>query len=365
MTEEQLLILKKNYHEALRDIFPATLYKAAERMFPGRWYLQKPGFEGIKDGYSNRANIPSVNTIRDYLTNNVKLIIHYPEFTITNSESRTHVIKNLFVIIWPNYYLTGLRTTFTPEEVACKYAHSHLNPEVVYNRCRDGSNFCLGDSELGILLQFFRGNQEELTEDNFCYMLTLLDQYIHWESLEGGPYKHISNIVSTDKQKVCNISERDYWFSRVIIRKFLSNNNKINITVLPNKIEVIDDDTLEESLLNFSNDIRCRISNEVICEKNIINNQYYKRVLTDYTIYEREIKFRNQIFKTEVVSDNNTEDINNYKQAIHPTFKRWFAKTLSEILTKTYFENPEFRSFSGSYSHREPVEQDQIPMLQD
>ena len=68
--------------------------------------------------------------------------IHFPEFTITNSNGDSHNIRDLFVILDITVYsenikilgdrLRGFRTTLTYKELISGYQHSHLYPRNDY-----------------------------------------------------------------------------------------------------------------------------------------------------------------------------------------------------------------------------------------
>lgn len=123
------------------------------------------------------------------------IIIKYDELTISNSENKTHNIKNLFVKIGFNYDccikgdIEGLRTFLYAIELNNFYRHSHLSSET------DGkfSRFCLGDdTPLRMLLVEF-SNPTWIIEDLRMFFYCL-EEYVRWESLEGGPYRKIKDL---------------------------------------------------------------------------------------------------------------------------------------------------------------------------
>ena len=140
------------------------------------------------------------------INNLLSLYIHFPEITITNSKRQTHLIKDLYIqydiqvrkanFNTSNYKLevsfSGKRAALSLKEWEGGYRHSHL---------MTGSNifscFCLGRSDYSILLQSL---QIEPTENNWMLVFLGLENYLSWESLEGGPYLTIDSIkYSSDK----------------------------------------------------------------------------------------------------------------------------------------------------------------------
>lgn len=144
------------------------------------------------------------------------ILILFDDFTIINSNNLTHNIKDLYVEFCFHsknmkssklrYPLSGFRTTLTIREGYTSYAHSHLNMERIHNidqfkqeiqnnRQRD---FCLGDSnDFSDLARGFY-ERKSLKYQDIYKMIEYLDQYVRWESLEGGPYRRMSRTKSYD-----------------------------------------------------------------------------------------------------------------------------------------------------------------------
>lgn len=125
---------------------------------------------------------------------NQELIIKFPELTLFNSIGSQHTIKDLFIKIKASSVgiintLYGTRTTFNLKELSSNYIHSHLHPDAI----NGFSNFCMGTSELGMYMAE-KSNTPDLSEDEFEYLLHIINNYLTWESLEGGPYKKIDDI---------------------------------------------------------------------------------------------------------------------------------------------------------------------------
>ena len=165
----------------------------------------------------------------------VNVTIHYPEILITNSYKQKHKIRDLYLtftiscswsasssynkrILTISSILTCSRGTLTSIEYAKNYYHSHC-----------GNSFCLGYSELRDFLNevAYTG----LNSDNFEFFTYILDDYLKWESLEGGPYRKIenlTNITSRTYRANANIRSSDID-TEGIIKYFIDNNIELPI----------------------------------------------------------------------------------------------------------------------------------------
>lgn len=167
--------------------------------------IVKPTPDDLLDTYVESGyNMASIEAQRDnYFKNNIetiggfRIIIHFPEVTITNSRKGSHVIKDLWVKIGIkkngniNTHLHGLRTTMTTLEYDQRYMHSHLagfNPDNI-----QWSHFCLGSGEINQVLMLLNTKFDEI---NFTLLCLHLKNYVKWESLEGTPHNKMENIIS-------------------------------------------------------------------------------------------------------------------------------------------------------------------------
>ena len=129
------------------------------------------------------------------------MIIHFPEIDICNSAGKKHPIKDLFVKF--NFlhdfsaidsFLSGLRTTLSTVEVLKSYQHSHLNSNGLGSWC----SFCLGSStpivKCFMELQIDKAFSQKDWKDKYYMFLFQIDQYVRWESKEGGPYRFFKDL---------------------------------------------------------------------------------------------------------------------------------------------------------------------------
>ena len=132
-----------------------------------------------------------------------EILIHFPKIKMTNSKGLQHDITNMYAMLRYQHInkmfsgtLRGARSTRTGSEQTNSYIHSHLPSTGL---CNFGS-FCLGSSTLGMLLSDLATIQptpERLEDLKLRFMLVLMEieNYLGWESVEGGPYKYMKDIA--------------------------------------------------------------------------------------------------------------------------------------------------------------------------
>jgi len=146
----------------------------------------------------------------------VYIYIKWEEFTISNSGNDTHVIRDFFIRIRCNesYRVQGLdgaRATISLKEIQSLYMHSHC----ASTRAGEFQKMCTGNTILTDLMVML--SSSEFCMELFEMFLVQLDLYVRWESLEGGPYKRISNInyTSTSDLTLNNINSRALFQSPI------------------------------------------------------------------------------------------------------------------------------------------------------
>lgn len=160
------------------------------------------------------------------------LIIHFPKVEIKNSRKETHEILDMYVRL--KFYLRrggseeigagyiliiedieGYRSTLTTMEWRSSYSHSHLEGGKDSTESAEFRSFCLGSGEINI----YRSQFNSTFTNQVSYIQSLLMQVqalVSWESLEGGPYKHMNNIMSSNS---LTSEERINIHSRNMIRE--------------------------------------------------------------------------------------------------------------------------------------------------
>ena len=123
------------------------------------------------------------------------IAVKFDDITITNSIEQSHHIGTIVVYLEGWAYqdrmritkrLKALRTSYTVEEAVVGYTHSHLPTG------RSLQDFCLGhDNHMFMQLD----GQQLVSELELESILIGLQDYIAWESLEGGPHIKMEQIT--------------------------------------------------------------------------------------------------------------------------------------------------------------------------
>lgn len=130
------------------------------------------------------------------------LVIYYPVVKITNEHHKSYIKKNLYVIlklaqgngIVKIINFKVMTSSMTLQEYTQKYVHSHVNfafrhaPNNGYDYVPDLS-VCTGSGPLSRIYSFVIEK-----ETNVIHILTLIDQFLSVESLEGVPYRRLEHL---------------------------------------------------------------------------------------------------------------------------------------------------------------------------
>lgn len=155
-------------------------------------------------GYMTNCYKPLVSNTYYYLSNitidHARVVIRFPEIDITNSREDQHTIRELFVrlFIMENGYISqeieGARLAASAHEIFSNYGHSHLGSIFYTGYSGDTigyNSFCTGTGEIGSIINFYNANTRV---EQAVSLLLMLKSYLSWESLEGGPYRLMSEI---------------------------------------------------------------------------------------------------------------------------------------------------------------------------
>lgn len=150
-----------------------------------------------------------------------RLYIKWPKIEMTNSKGHKHIIYNIIVrltlIEQPegstpvlNVNFDGMRASGTVRELNANYTHSHLSSSTGFGRF---GSFCLGSSDFALIRQ---NVCLDPTIANWMLLLMSIENYLSWESLEGGPHIRISQIVDANQPRDIPTSSIDAEASRLI-----------------------------------------------------------------------------------------------------------------------------------------------------
>lgn len=209
-------------------------------------------FKSLRDIKALEDVIKHHFTSDNYEINNVEnnylnIVLKYNDITLTNSEGSSHFIKSIFIKLRFNKItkrfdnsMQGVRGDLSVKELNSGYSHSHL---------RTGQNFwspfCLGSSEItGILTDL---NNADFNDAKFDLLLYNLEEYIKWESIEGGPYFRIANLNYGESTRETSFSSETL---NEIYEDFLSEELLFNTTfdVSLKKIKIVNDDLFIKNL---------------------------------------------------------------------------------------------------------------------
>lgn len=151
--------------------------------------------------------IGGISRDRKYIDGHI--IMDVGDFTITNSNERTHHITDMYVLLVVRCYFDskhrlldhrysvrgfqGTRTARTIEEHSCGYVHSHLPSWI--GEAPLFQTFCTGGGETDMSIMLSELYEESMFNmQQFELFLVYIDSFLRWESLEGTPHMYMSNI---------------------------------------------------------------------------------------------------------------------------------------------------------------------------
>lgn len=160
--------------------FKNMIIQAVEACGITQYHLIKSGEHGNNDFHYFRDHI---------------LKMRFDEITVTNSRGDKQLIEGLWVAIGfdlkrrvlSSSMMTGMRDKYTIAQFSANYTHSHIGGDG-----KQYSSFCLGPFAADLLL---RTKEKFRDVGSIQYLIELIREYVSWESLEGGPYRRMANIV--------------------------------------------------------------------------------------------------------------------------------------------------------------------------
>lgn len=249
-------------------------------------------------------------------------IIHFPIVEITNNTLKEDVIDLYVKLTWEydntdhriirfQNRMMGCRTNYTAEHLFVKYSHSHLPKLKLGYPSREyggnsGSghegekkavkvewrNFCLGNDAVA---QTLGGLNIDFDLEKFYILLNLIDDFVRWESLDGGPHIKMEKIVKTtdtyvevDKHQVM-----DFPYHQLKLKMYEELAKEADLTSLDyyaegnNIIEFINPTVafnfLEQIVLRFEEPITADIETPKVKK---LGNKYFSRTSSTEGIRE-------------------------------------------------------------------------------
>lgn len=217
-------ILEKPYLDISLEEFPLTLYKLASLLYKEE---NVDVYFTIYNYYHGEDTDSSTALSKDYVTieefNNLKidhiikeyslfLLIKFKEITLRNSGGGEHLMTDLYVKIpfdiytnknYVKYYKIGtpsaIRMSATPVELENGFSFSHISEWPGYF-----GKFCLGSGDFGnsVRVLYTEALQPEWLIKDLFSIIYLLEGYVSWESLSGGPYKRMGTLYKKDSENI-------------------------------------------------------------------------------------------------------------------------------------------------------------------
>lgn len=127
------------------------------------------------------------------------ILIWFPEVEITNSREEKHTIRDLYVRLRINgeAHLGAFEmtvATFTNAQWMSDYAHSHLPGITGF------TTPCLGSGPITSTITILRS--EDFDETSWEILCSQIEDFVKWESVEGGPYRYMKDITNKNMKVV-------------------------------------------------------------------------------------------------------------------------------------------------------------------
>jgi hypothetical protein len=293
----------------------------------------------------------------------LQITIKFNEIKMTNVKETSYFIKDLFVRFNINTNgvidsIKGTRSSISYEEFKTGYVHSHLPRS--QNKLGYFNQFCLGsNSELITASVFFNEsvNNKSNIDVSFLFFLNQLKAYVSYESLEGGPYIKIKDVLDKTRQLYKNHKTDyvlintaatiyfDYFESKHNLNEIVKDcsalvNNVFIINELKLKHELFNENTIKTIVedLYGSNDLNKFLlliyngkdissNNKDLILAGNVNNEVYPIVFNNETITP-EIKFDTLIDKSKIKYDLHSS-FKNY--AVQYVKNRYNRKTIQSL----------------------------------
>ena len=333
----------------------------------------------VNDVYENMWDIEIVK-YRDGF--NIKGIdIYFPLVNLTNKNSKSHIIKDLFVKI-PLFArsanrlgvdrLQGSRSTVSYAEYCSEYFHSHLSA-YIYNQTLKSLMwypFCTGSGEINMYQANI--NTEGITEENFMQYLIQIMTLVSYESIEGTPYRHIESIMirSRNRQNY-SIPSSSIILNLINSIKLEYHNSKtipeLNFRIVNNKYEVLDDELLSKFI---KEGVITESQKKIFLTYKDFTNVYYKygEVNTSGNTYitpninrSEQYIFQGKVVPFVVENIPEQKDVTNVEYIIHPKVREYIKNKIENDVNKTNIRKSTINRYQNSgYNASESTESNTV-----
>lgn len=295
----------------------------------------------------------------------IGIYILFPEVTINNRENRTHLIKDLLVLIRLFNHenrnikiarLKGGRLTLSYAEYQSDYFHSHLSISKS-SISRDMQlpylqGFCTGSGEINIYHSNING--DGFTEERFMRYAMQILSLVSYESIEGTPYRYMGRISARPHSgSYFHIDNRKKERFKTRVINYYKNLNKIpTIDILidsTNSYYISDNETLQKFIYDvvFSEEEK----NSFFCSLGD-NNVYYRYGQTPgYAIppsVQSTFIFRN--VEKRMVIESAPEGVNTVNYIVHPNLIKYLKEEIEYELNKSKIRKSTVDRYTTEFS---------------
>lgn len=192
MTEEDKEILRVDYNcatERLRKVY---------EIFCDYFGEDKVDIQGIKtEGqyiHQRGGSVVNENVTVPFI------LVWFPEVTVTNENGRSVDIQDIYmkVQVEPDGSMNGSptmnRATYPFDQFQSNYMHSHT-PGINKSSSSSFQHICTGSGPIQATIGNLNGGFDEDLWQLFC---SELEDFVHVESLRGGPYRRLEKIGIAD-----------------------------------------------------------------------------------------------------------------------------------------------------------------------
>jgi len=315
------LYWKSDWEQAyLKQIF--AIIDTLEVAHPGNWDMH---IQEHLNKYRNESNE------KRYLYS-LHPIIRYPKFIISNSDGEEAEIRDLIVALPlaknPDFLdftfeiniIMGTRYNFCYEHYTSRYLHSHLVSSSY--PAGDILSFCLGEDDLQDIIMEISGNGFD--ENMFGLFISMLDNMVKWESLEGVPYNYIAEIVTKNEDnRISPTSSEISVLYRNTFRPWLQSESELPVNFVYNKgrYQIKKDDDYNQFVKKFI--------------------MTYERLIYLYLCKEKDGYYYSPKQSSQNDIPDLLESLQNYYEYSEPPFTYISGKKIKTQIRRTKFDETE------------------------
>lgn len=234
-----------------------------------------------------------------------KIVIHFPEVTVTNENNKSINIQDLYSKVNINGLgcLCGVplfhRATYPYIQMVRGYMHSHINGIATDHMF---TSSCLGSGPINRTINSLRMGSEEGLWKLYCIEI---EKYVHVESLHGGPYHRLEGVTGSRTTKLHPEIRVSTLFTidnhNIEFREFLINFAAILIT------------SPELKWINkykFGYSLGMSMSEFILAASKVFINYYNTELLKNNIDFPQTYLYNNNILSDYIFEDDTLYELN-------------------------------------------------------